>query len=179
MGWLLISFIFGLIGTGFGYYQLSTNKRKNWRNYLIYTLPWFFMALFFVGFFGSILSMGLSRPNNFDNCKKDMNQWEIVSAVRDKDTTASFILGTGGINTIDRYYVFRVEAKGLILTKYNAHKTYIVEQYGQPKYERIDYICPQPLNDFLWFSSNNTRRYRGITGILFVPKNTILRKFEL
>lgn len=182
MGWIGLSLFFTAIIIGIVHY-FERQPIKEWVNtdeYIIAAFIGGFFSLIIVAFIGGMYS-GIEDGRDIDNpnCKRDVNHWEIVSAVRDKTTSASFILGTGGINTIDKYYVYRQEPQGLLLTTYNAKTTYVIEQDGQPAYERIDYVCPQPVYDFLWWSSGNEHRNVGREGTLYVPRDTILREFKL
>lgn len=185
MGWIGLSLLLGLVALGVVHYRLRM-PMKMWSksdDYTIYPIMFFIIGLIFIGMFGGMYSSiedgHIHRGEDTSHCEEWVNSWDIVSAIREKNTTSSFILGTGGSRIVDRYYVYQVESGGLMLTDYNAHRTYVVEQDGQPAYERVDYICPQPVYDFLWWSSGNTHRNKSRYGTLYVPEGTILRKFEM
>lgn len=183
MGWILLSLLVSVI-TVLNIHYHRREPLKDWRkseHYVFGAVGSFIIALFLIGLFGGMYSA--TEDGNYSSdrtdCEEYVNSWNIVSVMRGKETSSSFILGTGGSHTVDRFYVYRQEAEGLLFTTYNAHKTYVVEQDEQPKYKRIDYVCPQPVYDFLWFSSGNTKHNYGKYGTLYVPKNTILREYKL
>ena len=188
MGWLAISFGVTLIVLMVIHWQNHDyNHRKQpfdkWINkddYLLGGIFSLFMSMIIVGMFGGMYSgINDGRDITAEGCMEVTNRWELVSAVRERNVQGSFILGTGGINIVDTYYAYQMETKGLMLTKYPTNSTYVVESDGEPRYDRIDIVCPMPVYDFLWWSSGNTHRNYGKTGTLYVPKNTILREFKL
>ena len=187
MGWLGISLTIVLISVLYVHWN---SRRHNWRrpikdwinidDYILVGILSLIVSLFLVALFGGIYSIAKEgRDTTAEGCIEISNRWEIASAVREKNTTGSFILGTGGMSTVDTYYAYQIEPKGLMLTEYPTRNTYIVEQDGTPRYDRIDTICPKPVYDFLWWSTGNTHRNYGEFGTLSVPKNTILREFRL
>lgn len=192
MGWIGTSLLIAIMFTLYKFYTDDTNADKNIKN----LIPWmkktgdnrlpaimgFVIPLVVIGLFGGIYTVTLEgkHPNgNYEDCEGWLNTWDVVSVVRDKETSSSFILGTGGSHTVDRYYVYRQEEKGLLFTTYKARTTYIVERDAQPQYSRLDHVCPMPVYDFLWWSSGTMKHNFGKTGTLYVPKNTILREFKI
>lgn len=185
MGWLGLTILCTLIALAFVHFK-ERAPLKMWPVISDYTMiPVVTMILSAIiiagggGMYSGIHEGHRNGDADMSGCDQWTNTWDIVSAVREKNSSSSFILGTGGSRTVDTYYVYRVDKEGLMLTNYNAHKTYVVERDGQPQYERIDYICKQPVYDFLWWSTGNTHRNTGKTGTLYVPLDTILRKFEM
>lgn len=182
MGWIGLSLLISIITLAFIYFKarrLGTHQKDE---YMLGGAMSLFISLLVIGIVGGMYTgttEGRRSQGDFTGCYASVNHWDIVSAVRDKTTTSSFILGTGGSRTIDKYYVYRVEDEGLMLTNYNAHKTYVIEQDGTPAYARIDHVCPMPVYDFLWWSTGNEMRNYGKKGTLYVPRDTILREFKM
>lgn len=186
MGWIGLSIAVALIALLIKFWSDRPESFKDWiktEDVIDVGSVSLFLALLLIGLVGGLYSLesdGNNRKSgDYTGCEKVVNSWNIVSAIRDTNTSSSFILGTGGSSTVDVYYVYVKYDQGLMLEKYTADRTYIVERGGIPTYKRIDYICPQPVYDFLWWSSGNTKRNYGKFGILYVPKDTILREFIL
>lgn len=188
MGWIGISigislFVLCLVHYNNREYNHWGRPIKDWINaddYIVGGVMSLMLSLIFVALFGSMIgSTNDGRDITAEGCVESVYSRDIVSAVRDKEFSSNFILGTGGGRTVDTYYVYRQDPKGMMLANYNAHRTYVVEQDGTPRYERVDTICPQPIYDFLWWSTGNTHLNRNRYGTLYVPENTILREFRL
>jgi len=180
MGWLGLSIFFSLGTIAILYLQNRKLGTHNKDEYIIGGVMSLFLSLFIVGLVGGLYTgTKEGRDITAEGCYESVNAWNIVSAVRDKEFNSSFILGTGGGSTVDRYYVYQVEPGGMMLTNFYADRTFVVEQDGQPRYERIDTICPRPIADFLWWSDNHVKHNFNRNGTLYVPKNTILREFRM
>jgi hypothetical protein len=181
MGWIIISLFFVANTMLIIHYNVGA-QFKDWPKHDEYIIGFVIssvLSLMFVAVAGGIYGVIEGRDITAEGCEEHLNSWDIVSVGREKNTTSSFVLGTGGGRTVDTYYVYRQDSEGLLLKTYKTQYTYIVEQDGPPRYERIDYICPQPVYDFFWWSTGNTHYNYGRTGTLYVPKNTILREFRL
>jgi len=182
MGWLGLSILVSLIAMAMAYYN-GRRLPTDWDDIKTAGIVIFFLGAGSIGAIGGmycVTSDGrLYQGDDNSHCEASAQRWNIVSAVREKSVTSSFILGTGGSRTIDRYYAYQEESRGLMLKTYSTYKTYVIEQDGEPYYERIDYICPMPVYDFLWWSTGNTNLSKGRYGTLYVPPGTILRKFEM
>jgi len=182
MGWLTLVVLLTIVITAIVIY-VNRDSPLKWYDrdeVQVAGIMTFILSFIFVAMFGAMYtSIHDGRDLTAEGCREHVNRWEIVSAVRDKEFNSSFILGTGGGTTVDRYYVYQVEPEGMMLTDYNANRTFVVEQDGTPRYERIDTICPMPIYDFLWWSSDNTHRNINRKGTLYVPHGTILREFRM
>ena len=181
-GWLLVSLLGGLIGTIIGYFCLDGDKRNNWKNYLEYTFSWFFVVLIISGIGGSVFMLteaGKVKNADISECEVVLVTFPIISTVREQSISGSFILGTGGISSVDKYYAYVQYDPGLKLKTFYTSDTYIVEGSHPPHYERTDYRCPATFADFFWFSTGNMRYNNGKYGQLFVPENTVLKQFSL
>lgn len=180
MGYLGIILCTGLLGLIFG--RVIDGKGFNGHSYF---WPSFFVPALFLGIFGGIIG-GITSGSIEGNddpvamgCIKREVSIPIISISRQSHLSGSFVLGTGGVNTVERYYVYIEKSLGYKLVSFNTNHTYIVETDGQPRLERTDWECEQTLNNFLWYPYHGVRYNYGREEQLYVPKNTILRKFEL
>lgn len=182
MGWLGLSFFIAMVALAIvHYYQRKPLKEWYCEEYVAGFLVPLFVSMFIIAMVGMFIYFEEGRRNTGDyaGCRSELNSWNLATAVRDQTTSSSFILGTGGSHTIDRYYVYREEPEGFLFTTYYANKTYIIEQAGTPRYERTDWICDMPITNFLWFGHDIEMRNNEKFGRLYVPFDTILREFKM
>ena len=181
MGWLLIIFIAGIIGTCTGYVMIHYTNRTNWRSYVPYTLTWMAAVAIGSAIVGGII--GDAESGNISHadqsCTEEVVKIPIISTVRERATSGSFVLGTGGIKSIDRYYVYIEREHGMKLTTFSVNDTYIKEGDWEPYYGRTDYFCERTFRNWFWFGTRGPKRNYGDFGVLYVPTGTVLREFKL
>lgn len=103
----------------------------------------------------------------------------IISTSRERSTSGSFVLGAGGVNSVDKYYAYVEHKHGLMLETFYTSSTYIVETNESPHYSRTDWYCERTFRNWFWFGEAPPRQNKGRYGKLHVPENTILREFKL
>lgn len=180
MGYLAIILGTGILGLIIG----RINDGRGFKPHS-YFWPWTIIPAFFLLVFGGIFSGVESGSLNRDDdpvtlgCTKHQVSIPIISINRQSNLSGSFVLGTGGVDTVERYYAYIEKPMGYKLVSFSTKYTYIVETDDQPRLERTDWVCSKTLANFLWYPYNGTKYNYGREEQLFVPKNTILRKFEL
>jgi len=178
MGWLLVSFIVGIICGIIGYF--TENKyHRDWITFGTYSVIWFAVGLVVWGFSGSIIAHTLPKPSNFDDCRPVTYSMPIVSLDHGTTVSGNFILGFGQVDTGNLYYVYKQTTRGLKLTSFDAYDVYLKEGNYKPHYERVDHICPQTFYDWFAFSKHKPLRWKGNDGTLFVPLHTVKREFKV
>ena len=182
MGWLIGIVIGYFAGVGLNYLDEKRGLAM-WANDAAIFLT--LITALFWGFIGGMVA-GLEsgsyhhEEDRIANCRAEEIKTPIISVERNKDISSSFILGTGGTSTIDKYYAYVEREHGLRLETFYPRKTYIVEtDYEGPYYRRVDYLCERTFRNWFWFGTDGPRRNEGKWVQLHVPKDTILRKFTL
>ena len=185
MGWLICIAISGVFGTMYGYTELSILERLRWRNYLQYTISWMIVVGFMTAIFGGVISGAESGKISARHdpiamgCQADVVKFPIVSTIRERTISGHFILGTGGINSINKYYAYVEREHGLKLTTFYVRDTYIKEGSKDPHYTRTDYMCERTFRNWFWFGTKDPRRNYGDFGVLHVPTGTVFREFRV
>lgn len=186
MGWLIITFCGLLFGILIAW---AEENGKSWKDPDRYfnqnVVGTVFMVALASGVIGGIVAdvgSGEIRHNDDpveEGCTPHVVTYPIISAIRDRQISGSFILGTGGVSTIDKYYAYVEYEPGLKLKTFYTRDTYIVEGDHKPHFKRTDYLCERTFRNWFWFGTAEPRRNYGQFGQLYVPSNTILREFKL
>ncbi len=185
MGWLILSILGGMLGAIVGYSELSQAERKNWKKYVAGISANVAAGFLFVGVITGIVGgviggveSGKVQNGDYSDCTIDVVTYPIISTIREKTVSGSFILGTGGVNSVDRYYAYVEYEPGMLLKTFRTRDTYIVEGANSPHFARSDYMCPRTFRNWFFFGEGEPRRNKG-HGALHVPTDTILREFRL
>lgn len=141
---------------------------------------WFIMVpgTFFIGLISLATAFVATVRHDSSNCNYTTTTTPIVSIERSQQTSGSFFLGTGNVNSTAYYFAYVNEKDGLLLTRYRTDETFIVEGSGPPRVKSYDEHCYQWLKSFLL----NDRYYytkHNVKHQIYVPKNTILKEFKL
>jgi hypothetical protein len=182
MGLLLLCLVVAAIFGFIGYLDKYDERGYNWTKLIGRSIGGFCLGLLFIGIFGGMFASfesGTYMHPEGKGCEERLHSTSIISTTREKQLSGSFILGTGGVSSVERYYVYVEHEHGFKLTKFRTDNTYIVETDGQPRYERTDYACVASFYNFLYYPKTKIGITKGKWGQLYVPKDTILREFEL
>lgn len=185
MGFISIVLFFGLLGALVGFISLSQPYRSEWQSYLGYVLPPMFISFFLVGLLALIftnIESGKIYPDQDPiamGCKPTEVTNPIISTTRETGVSGSFVLGTGGIHSVTKYYAYIKQKHGYKLFDFSVHNTYIVETDGEARHTRIDYTCDADFYNWMWYPLTKVKHNKGKFSQLYVPVDTILRHFEL
>ena len=182
MGWIIgvgIGFLFGCL------ISWAESKKPNegdfYANPIIASIVVAMIWGVIGGIFAGVESGKIDRHDDpvAEGCTSKEHIVPIISTTREKRVSGSFILGTGGVGTVDKYYAYVETERGLMLKRFWVDDTYIIEGSAEPHYKRIDWYCERTFRNWFWFGEREPRRNKGRWGQLHVPENTILREFKL
>lgn len=151
---------------------LCYKKSRNTETYQdeLYSAISIMTVLFSIALFSGIL-FGAFHDNNYKS------EFSIVSLEMQNELYGSFFLGTGTIEDVNYYYVYKKTSIGLvfekILVKDLGRVVYIVETNDiSPRYV-VETVCKEEPSMLNWFQDCKSVRK------LIVPKGTIIREFRL
>jgi hypothetical protein len=103
--------------------------------------------------------------------RKIKDKKPIYSLELGKEISGGFVLGTGGINDELKYYFYVDKEGGKQIESVDADSCVLIEEKGKP---RIKYFEYEDHEDY----TIENEMDENIEAFLYVPKNTIKRKFD-
>lgn len=168
----LMIFGFPILGLIIGYYRRNKKYSEITSGTLDQMVGWGLYGLGVVIIVGFIMIQFLKDVTGAEYEHKVY----LYSLKNVDNTEGSFVLGSGSIETVEYYYYFYQGQYGYVRGSVPVRSTSIVETNDrQPELVEINRTFTDPTGTFVWQPMNSDpRKY-----IMYVPENTILRKFEV